>query len=256
MSWTGTSWAKATKGHKSYAQKLVLMALGDYHDTKSDLAWPSQAEIATELEMPLRTVQWCLAGLHKMGFISIERRGNQHQGSAYRLHFDVTVAVAEPSTRNIEHPQPAAPSQKSTRNIQQVYPQPASSEPAISGSALRKGTVIEPSVRYDATFDILSQIPGYVPDPKKEAGLQAFLGGKKIPESQATEAANNMLAKLEFTKGAWYYVNAQGKKSRYTNLIATLRTWAQRNGIAPSLPTGRPTRAVIPHDRKAYERDF
>ncbi len=85
MSWRATAWAKDTRGHGSYSQKLVLMVLSDYHNTEADSAWPKQETLAGDCEMPLRTLQRCIRGLETEGFISVIK-GNQHRRTEYVLN--------------------------------------------------------------------------------------------------------------------------------------------------------------------------
>jgi len=95
MSWKATAWAKETTGHRSYAQKLLLMMLAEYHNTEQDIAYPSIRELARVCEMPDRTVRWCIKGLENMGFISTAQKGNQYQRTEYVLHFATTQGYVE-----------------------------------------------------------------------------------------------------------------------------------------------------------------
>jgi len=90
MSWKGSAWAKETMGHGSYAQKLILMMLGEYHNTELNIAYPSIKELARVCEMPERTVRWCLKNLEDMGYIVTKQKGNQYQRTEYLLNFATT----------------------------------------------------------------------------------------------------------------------------------------------------------------------
>jgi hypothetical protein len=99
MSWEATAWAKKTRGHVSYGCKLLLLVLADYHNPERGVAWPSQATLAEDCEMPIRTVKWCLKQLELMGFITRIQRGNQYRASQYLLNFAVVQATSRAGAR-------------------------------------------------------------------------------------------------------------------------------------------------------------
>ena len=126
LSWKATAWAKETQGHRGHGQKLLLMVLADYHNTELDQAWPSQATLARDCEMPERTVRYELSKLESAGFITTLRKGNQYQPTLYRLNFTVTAPIYEPA---ISEPATIA----------------GASEPAISDIVNRQSHASEPA---------------------------------------------------------------------------------------------------------------
>ena len=144
MSWEATAWAKKTRGHRSASTKLVLMVLAECHHPEDDIAWPSQKYLADNCEMPLRTVQWCLAHLEANGFITTLRKGNQYHRTEYQLNFTIThspsdeSAISEPATITGTS-EPAI--------LDTVNPQWDASEPATPRITNLQGTdSIEPTV--------------------------------------------------------------------------------------------------------------
>ncbi len=160
MSWEATAWAKKTRGHKSYGTKLLLMVLADYHDTERGYAYPGQQTLSRDCEMPVRTVQWCLGWVQRVGFVTILQKGNQHQLTHYQLNFGVLdvsdiagAQVRQPTMESEDVAQPDAPvapaplhapaisgpasiaPAPSTRNGEHEHPQPATSEPAMAERA-------------------------------------------------------------------------------------------------------------------------
>ena len=126
MSWKATAWAKETRGHKGHGQKLMLMVLADYHNPELDQAWPSQAALSRDCEMPERTVRYELSKLEAAGFITVLRKGNQYQPTIYKLNFNVYSPIYEPA---INEPAIIA----------------AASEPAISSIVNRQYHASEPA---------------------------------------------------------------------------------------------------------------
>lgn len=85
MSWVAVSWAKGTRGHRTPTHRLVLMVLGDYYNNKLGYAFPSQRQLAEDIEVTQRTIQRCLMDLAKDGFLSRKKSGNK---TYYILHLD------------------------------------------------------------------------------------------------------------------------------------------------------------------------
>lgn len=94
MSWRATAWAKDTRGHRSPSMKLILMILADYYQDEEAAAWPSQARLSDDCEIPIRTIQRGLKQLEQAGFITTVRKGNQHKPSRYALNFSQVMADA------------------------------------------------------------------------------------------------------------------------------------------------------------------
>jgi len=135
------------------------LTLADYHNQASNVAWPSQKMLGDDCEMPVRTVQWCLAALEKQGFITIVQKGNQYQPTQYRLNMD--VAVAQDCEPAISGPASIAPSLVNPQDGA-VNPQDGTSEPASSPRSNQQEPTIEPIVlleTYPDWFNTLSQDP-------------------------------------------------------------------------------------------------
>jgi hypothetical protein len=125
LSWRASGWAKATRGHKSAGQKLVLLILADYYDDEKGYAWPSQKRLCEDCEMPERTLRWCLSNLISSGFVTVLQKGNQYQPTKYEL----SIAAA----------QACEPARCEPANIA------AASEPAISNMVNRQYDASEPA---------------------------------------------------------------------------------------------------------------
>lgn len=67
----------------SHTRKLVYMSLCDRADDKTGLSWPSVKTICDDTELSERPVRRILGELERLGFIRVERRGNQHLVSRY-----------------------------------------------------------------------------------------------------------------------------------------------------------------------------
>ena len=138
MSWRASGWAKTTRGHKSSSQKLVLLILADYYDDERGYAWPSQKQLASDCEMPIRTVQWSLKVLEDHGFIAMLQKGNQYQPTHYGLNLIADAYAYEPA---ISEPAISEPAMVASTK---VNPQPDASEPATPCiTSLQEPTVIK-----------------------------------------------------------------------------------------------------------------
>lgn len=85
MSWQATSWAKETRGHRSFGQKLLLMILADYAHPDNWHAWPTQEMLAEHCEMSRRQVIRILKELENKGFIKVLRGGRHNVGPSIYL---------------------------------------------------------------------------------------------------------------------------------------------------------------------------
>lgn len=85
LSWQATSWAKATTGHRSHGDKLLLMILADYAHPETWEAWPNQETLAEHCEMSKSGIVRSLNSLSAGGFITRIQKGNQHQCSIYKI---------------------------------------------------------------------------------------------------------------------------------------------------------------------------
>lgn len=92
MSIVALRWARAqTTG--SGAAKAVLLILADYAG-EDGVCWPSQATIAKETELSLRTVNGAMGQLERLRLISRVRRGNGRGGrSSDMIRLIVRTAV-------------------------------------------------------------------------------------------------------------------------------------------------------------------
>ena len=86
MSWQATAWVKATRGHRTIADKAVLFLLSESADAETWECWPSQDTMADDLECSKRTIQRSLDSLEEGGFITTLQIGNQYAHSIYRLN--------------------------------------------------------------------------------------------------------------------------------------------------------------------------
>ena len=97
MSVKGRAWANSVRGlRKLRSARLVLDYLGDRHDIKRDLAWPTIAQISEGKEIPERTVKFAMARLEQLGLITTVQKANQYRRSQYRLNFDITDVQGQP----------------------------------------------------------------------------------------------------------------------------------------------------------------
>jgi hypothetical protein len=103
------------------------MVLAECYHPEDKCAWPSQKYLGECCEMPLRTVQWCLARLERNGFITTLQKGNQYQRTEYQLNFN--VAAAHDYEPAISEPAKIAPSSEPAIS-HRVNPQYQASEPA------------------------------------------------------------------------------------------------------------------------------
>ena len=254
MSWKATAWAKETRGHKGYGQKLVLMILADYHNTEPDHAWPSQATLSRDCEMPERTVRHELHNLEADGFITTLRKGNQHQPTLYRLNFGVTAPICEPARS--EPATIAAASEPAISTI--VNRQWDASEPATPRMTNLHEPPIEPTISIQGEdqgfsengvlevwpdwYSTLWAIPGFkIPLPHARQWL-AKQGHEGISEERANITAYSL-------KSKW----PGDPKKPYTDPWATFQNWVKR----PPLQTmvGRGARRVEPsNDLSRYTK--
>ena len=137
MSWQATAWAKSTRGHRNYSDKLMLMTIADYHDQERGVAWPSQRTLSADCEMPERTVRACLRSLEKNGFVTTIAKGNQYKPTIYRLNFETATAQScEPA----ESGPAIIAAAKCTGSMKQVNRQYDASEPAVPATTSTQST--------------------------------------------------------------------------------------------------------------------
>ena len=178
MSWQASAWAKTTRGFKRWPNcKLLLMILADYHNDESGTAWPTQATLSADCEMPMRTIQRCLTQLQKMGLISVVRKGNQYQPTIYSLNL-AGAQIQAPATSGPANM--ASASEPAISN--KVNPPSRTSEPAISLRSSKQEPPVEPPIPPAAAharwLEILAVDPrwpkvslnGYVKDIEQSYG--------------------------------------------------------------------------------------
>lgn len=78
MSAEARTWAKKQKAG-SASQKSVLVAIADYVN-EDGYAWPSQARIARDTDLSVRSIIRAIAALEKAGLIQIFRRPPRDDG--------------------------------------------------------------------------------------------------------------------------------------------------------------------------------
>ena len=236
----------------SAPEKGVLFALGWFVLAPGTSCVSSVKRIESWTSLSRTTVWKVLADLVERGAISRKRL---RRGNEFTIHMNQITSISD------AHDGPDVSQDKSEHvpdierhNLPDVVHHEEQDVPDVV-QPLRKVTTPNIPKGYGGTFDILSQIPGYALDVDAEASLSAFLEKRGFTDDKAEETANEMLAKLERVKEEWIYIDVKGVKRHYRNLYALHRSWVSRNGRAPQA-SGRPTRAEIPHDRKAYEREF
>ncbi len=183
MSWRATAWAKETRGHRSYSQKLVLMILADYHNTEADSAWPKQETLANDCEMPVRTLQRCLKGLEGDGFISIHQ-GNQHRPTQYLLllaHTQEGESATSGASANLadapsDDGSPPPPTAEADADSDPVNP---SSETSASAT----GGAVHPPLETSASA--ISDTDSLYEPPKNRHGTANERGGSARSEESA-----------------------------------------------------------------------
>ncbi len=109
MSVVAAKWAKRQRVRTTC--RVVLNALADYAD-KGGRCWPSQATLAAETGLAVRTIRLVLAELTAAGIIARTHRGNGMGGRATDLivlhlegDFDLVAVPADP----VEAPEPPCP---------------------------------------------------------------------------------------------------------------------------------------------------
>ncbi|KMO20640.1 helix-turn-helix domain-containing protein [Methylobacterium platani] len=107
MSVVAARWAKRQRVRTTC--RVVLNALADYAD-KAGRCWPSQATLAVETGLAVRTIRLVLAELTAAGIIARTHRGNGMGGRATDLivlslegDFDLVAVPVEP----LDEPEPA-----------------------------------------------------------------------------------------------------------------------------------------------------
>ena len=90
MSMLGRDWAWQVRGLQGrYAARIVLLYLGEQHNVKQGVAFPSIARICRDADMPSSTVRHTLGELEEWGLVSRINNGNQYKRTEYKLHFEV-----------------------------------------------------------------------------------------------------------------------------------------------------------------------
>ncbi|NGM33859.1 helix-turn-helix domain-containing protein [Methylobacterium sp. DB0501] len=146
MSVVATKWAKRQRVRTTC--RVVLNALADYAD-KEGRCWPSQATLAAETGLAVRTIRLVLAELSAAGAIARTHRGNGVGGRASDLivlnlaaDFDLVTVAVDPMDR----PEPARPSghdlpaddaAKSGNGYRHIKDGLAASEGKVSGTTCR-----------------------------------------------------------------------------------------------------------------------
>jgi len=134
-------------GHGSYAQKLLIMMLAEYHNPELDVAFPSIKELSRVCEMSPRTVRWCLRRLEAMGFITTKQKGNQYQRTEYALRI-TDAQISEAAMSGAAMVAPA--SEAAMSGILQG--QGDASEAATPATTNRYEPIIEPSSKRERTI--------------------------------------------------------------------------------------------------------
>jgi len=244
MSWQATTWAKKTRGHRGKAVKLVLMVLADYYEEEKGYAWPSQAQLAEDCEMPIRTVQYALQELIKAGFVTRLQKGNQFRPTHYGLNTQLVAltqpiagaSYSEPATENT---QPIAPTGEPATS-DKVNPQPDASEPATAVHSRNQEEPSEEPIREEEPdwYATLRTLPRF---SRSLALCQKWLDSKGISEDHAETTATSL-------KSKW----PGPTRSPYRDAWATFQTWVKRpplsnnntGGQHGSQRTGQGTPAV------------
>ncbi|MCC0809066.1 helix-turn-helix domain-containing protein [Methylobacterium sp. W2] len=172
MSVVATKWAKRQKVRTTC--RVVLTALADYAD-KAGRCWPSQATLASDTGLAIRTVRLVLAELTAAGVISRTHRGNGSGGRASDVvvlnlgqEFDLLIVEAAP----LDQPDfPADDAGKVEGGYRHIKVGLAAYEGRVSGTTCRgknlSGTTKNLIPSRDRTFQDLAQgekHPG-LPDP-------------------------------------------------------------------------------------------
>ena len=251
MSWKATAWAKETRGHKGHGQKLMLMVLADYHNPELDQAWPSQAALSRDCEMPERTVRYELNKLEAAGFITVLRKGNQYQPTIYMLNFNVYSPICEPAVS--EQATTAAASEPAVSD--KVNRQDGVSEPATPRMTNRQEPPIEPTISIQVGEQRFSENGNQDVWPDWYATLYAIPGFKVPLDRVQTWLTENSITEARAQQTAYALKSKWPgpKKDPYKDSWATFRNWLLRPPLQPM--EGRGARRVEPsNDLSRYTK--
>lgn len=138
MSVQALKWAKRQRVRSTC--RLVLTALADFADKKGQ-CWPSQARIAADNDLAVRTVRLALAEMSAAGMIARSHRGNGTGGRTTDLielvmsrDFDL-IAAAEEARQRPSLPEPDAG--KGGGSYRQIKDGLAANEGHLSGTTCR-----------------------------------------------------------------------------------------------------------------------
>lgn len=172
MSVVATKWAKRQKVRTTC--RVVLTALADYAD-KAGRCWPSQATLASDTGLAIRTVRLVLAELTAAGVISRTHRGNGSGGRASDVvvlnlgqEFDLLIVEADPIAQSDFPADDAGKVEGGYRHIKVGL---AAYDGKVSGTTCRgknlSGTTKNLLPSRDRTFQDLTQgeKPPELPDP-------------------------------------------------------------------------------------------
>lgn len=90
MSIEATSWAFKVKGLNPF-RKIVLLALADFANPVTGIAWPCMATLAERAECSVRTAQRAVQHLERVGLLTIitsAPNGKRQTSNRFQLHLD------------------------------------------------------------------------------------------------------------------------------------------------------------------------
>jgi hypothetical protein len=157
MSVAAAKWAKRQRVRTTC--RVVLTALADFAD-KQGQCWPSQATLATETGLAVRTVRVVLAELTAAGVITRRHRGNGFGGRASDLialtmdqDFDLAAVEQAPEDPAI----PADDAGKGEGSYRQIKVGLAASHGRVSGTTCRGKNLPRTTKNYRPSRDEKSQ---------------------------------------------------------------------------------------------------
>ena len=132
VEWTKLAWTLDL----SPTQMLVAQAMGDYANSETALAWPSQKTLAWKTGLVKRSVWEQLRELEQLGVLIKVAEPRQHKPAVYRFNPDPPVA-RKPKPESQEHP-PSEP--------QPVPSESQTTASRVAGDANKpSGTINKPS---------------------------------------------------------------------------------------------------------------
>ncbi len=249
MSWQATAWAKATRGHRSHGEKLILFILADYANPDDWIAWPNIARLSNDAEMSERNVKRCLQSLESRSFIFRLQRGNQHVTSEYLLRgpgIDIANYFPDSIVGAIKSPTPESDISDTTTKIKSLTPEGDISNTVLDG----EGDISDKSEGDISSTPIKEGVSTYIepPSEKEPPEWWRILGrDKRWPKEYAADWGDTVgeqygspidLETEAFKAVTWLGTTAKGLSRKPRGMKTFWLNWLARvakdNQPAPS----------------------